>query len=156
VPLLVVSLASGSLRAQSLEESYAQLCSKPAQAKTEACQILAKSLVAKLQAAEVGPAIPAAAEHVQTTTRIASPELDPALVAQWRLRWGPFADMVGKRWITSVAGQSLDIAKAIAGSGNTAVWEWEVPGEVLAVYQYTGAERKLALRIRWDQTLGGL
>ena len=153
---LALGCLPGMALGQTLEDNYARLCSDADQADEATCAALRKALLDKLQAAEAATPHRAAATGVQTSAQATPAEADPALVAEWRLRWGPFADMVGKRWITSVAGQSLDIAKAIAGAGTSAVYEWEVPGEVMAVYQYTGSERTLSSRIRWDQTTGGL
>ena len=78
VVLFTALLVSGNLGAQSLEESYAKLCSDPAKAKSEACQILAKSLVSKLQGQH-----PPQAES--STNAQSSP-------------WGPLARLVGTSW----------------------------------------------------------
>jgi len=78
-------MVSGSVAAQSIEESYAKLCSDPAKAKSETCQILGKSLMAKLH----GQQAPAASGSSATGP-------DQATEAEWRKRWGVLYDMIGK------------------------------------------------------------
>jgi hypothetical protein len=83
--LLASSLAPGSLAAQSLQESYARLCSDPIQAKSETCLVLLQGLESR-QLQEV-----AAASHAS------------------RHRWGIFVDQVGKDWYMVSNGSILPV-----------------------------------------------
>ena len=82
---LAAFMASGSLAAQSLEESHAKLCSDPIQAKSETCLTLSKGLESK---------------QLQQVT-VASP--------QARKRWGIFIDQVGKDWYIVSNGSILPV-----------------------------------------------
>jgi hypothetical protein len=53
---IALGLAAATAGAQSLEESYANLCSDASAAKSEMCVVLRKALVAKLQAQDSAPA----------------------------------------------------------------------------------------------------
>lgn len=129
---VVIALASflpaGNLAAQSLEETYAKLCSKPVEAKTEACQILSKSLVEKLQAQASGQG--STTSSTGATSGVQAP--DAATLALWRKRWGVLLDMAGKETF-NVAGPGLGFTleqklSMLNGRGRT---EWRIPGEEL-------------------------
>lgn len=143
--LLAFSLTPGSVAAQSLEESYAQLCSKPADAKTEACQVLAKSLMEKLQAQQASPASAPAAQ--ESGGGNASPDL------VGMQRWGFFADLVGQDLIDIPYENPANIAFNRA----TVKYVWEVPGEVMVVLETPadGTTRKGAT-LHWDAAHRGL
>ena len=121
-PILAMSafaaLASSSLFAQSLEESYAKLCGDPDKAKSETCQILAKSLVSKLQGQQ--------APSVESTN---TAEPDQAMRALWRKRWGLLADYMGKETFNVFSGPGAPIEVKRAVLDGRAKMEWVVPGK---------------------------
>lgn len=116
--LFAALLVSGNLEAQSLEESYAKLCSDPAKAKSEACQILAKSLVSKLQGQQSPQAEPITNTQPNAATR-----------ALWRKRWGLFADYMGKETFNVFSGPGATIEVRRAVLVGRAKIEWVVPGK---------------------------
>ena len=143
--LLAFSLTPGSVAAQSLEESYAQLCSKPADAKTEACQVLAKSLMEKLQAQPASPAsVPAAQES-------GSGDAAPDLVGMQR--WGFFADLVGQDLIDIQYENPSNITFTPA----TLEYVWEEPGEVMVLLEKRpDGTVTHGATLQWDATHRGL
>jgi hypothetical protein len=143
--LLTLPLASAQLAAQTLEESYAQLCSKPEESRTEACQVLAKSLVAKLQGQQGSPASGEAAAVTEP------PPVGPELVGMER--WGFFADLVDQDLIDI----QYENPSNIAFNLGTLDYVWEVPGEVMVLRQKRADGTVTpAATMQWDATHGGL
>lgn len=139
---LIGALLSGNVSAQTLEESYAKLCSDAAKAKSEACQILAKSLVAKLQGQQSAEA--------QSPTN-AKP--DAATQALWRKRWGVFLDMIGTELFAVVgAGAGSTPQVRLAALGMRSKMEWKIPGEeiVSTVIAADGTRYPMGTT-RWDE-----
>lgn len=143
---LAFSLASTCARAQSLEKSYADQCSKPAQQKTEVCQVLAKALMAKLQGV-ADPAQPVASAN--TSQRASTSGADNA---KWRARWGVYVDLIGKEWTsrTTKPDQDPDIQLGVMES-MVYQYRWKVPGEVLEVTTDIGSSHSIST-LTWDPT----
>jgi hypothetical protein len=110
--VVMFTAAGTDLRAQSLGQSYADMCSKPAQKTTEACQVMAKALMAKLQG------------EVATSPTITTSEPRPQAAAT-RLAWGFLVDFVGKPTF------AIDAATGVAKTSSRYVLEWQAPGTVL-------------------------
>ena len=88
--------------AQSIEETYASLCKTDEQKQGESCVALRKALLEKLQA-EAAPAPVARAQPVANAApaRPPAPPMDPAAI---RAKWGIFADLAGRAWVSKLAG----------------------------------------------------
>lgn len=144
--LLVASVASGALVAQTLEESYATLCSDPAKAKSEACQVLAQSLMAKLQGQQTTPA-KAQAAPAATTRSNTGPELVGAQ------RWGFFADIVDQELVDH---PTENPAKLPFGPA-TVKYAWDVPGDRMGAFvKQADGSFKRGATLHWDSVHRGL
>ena len=137
---VAVAMACANAHAQSLEKSYADMCSTSAQKQTETCQVMAKALVAKLQGESVAAPVASGASHGQA-------RLDQTrLLALWRERWGFLVDFVGRPTF------AIDAATGKADTLARSQLEWEVPGAVL-VRRNLAPDGSLAglTRYRWDE-----
>lgn len=134
VTFLIAAATSGVVQAQSLQESYAKLCSNPVDAKSEACQILARSSPAKLQGQQTTP---------PSTTANAQP--DQATRALWRKRWGAFLDLIGRDWYATIL-VSNDFVT------HTLRYQWTVPGEeYTAMLVREDGITQLLSTTKWDE-----
>jgi hypothetical protein len=120
--LSVLALSAATLKAQSLEETYASLCRTDDQKQGESCAALRKALLEKLQAETGSRAADrtAATVPVAQTARVARAVPNPASV---KAAWGLYADLVGRAWVSNLAGYRT-----------IQYFEWESPGEVLVVH----------------------
>lgn len=143
----LVLLGSASANAQSLEQTYADLCSDPAKAKSESCVALAQALIAKLQGRATSTSSPTLAD-----TRVAPPSTVPPQKTMEQ-RWGLFLGLVDKKVIDVFVGGNLayEYPPAIF------TFAWDIPGQVLGVshVQPDGSTTKISTW-RWDDVRGGL
>jgi hypothetical protein len=133
--------ASPTLFAQSLEESYAKMCSDAANAKSETCQILARSLVDKIQGQQPLP-----------TSATVDAGSGPATQALWRKRWGYLIDFMGKEMFTVYGTpMPMDVRKATLAMRYKS--EWLVPGEeVLTTMNMGDGVWHVMGTSRWDES----
>lgn len=141
-------LAFAPAKAQSLEKTYANLCSSKEAAKSESCTALRKALREKLNAADTEPGAtagdrsnPAAARSPQSE---AAPE--PPSPEALRERWGLFLDYIGKPMF------ALDCETGTFDPNLRFTFAWEVPGEVMTRTSFApdGSVGKV-LRFHWDE-----
>ena len=154
---LVLSLGvagfSVAVSAQSLEENYARLCTTPGTDKVT-CDALRKAMLAKLQAQESGTG---SSTGSQSTPKTPLPKpSDSDSVTERRAQWGVLVDMIGRQWITSVAGKSLYDARMIAQGQSYATYSWAVPGQEIVVHEHKNGTATVRRRIRRDPTTGSL
>jgi hypothetical protein len=129
---LALALPAATVRAQSLEQTYASLCRTDEQKQGESCVALRKALMEKLQA-EMGNSPPAATQTARAPVAIDSPPVaqrpapDPARV---KAQWGMMADLVGRAWASNTGGYRT-----------IQYLEWETPGEVI-VFHVAGLDPK--------------
>ena len=145
--MAIVMLGSARANAQSLEKTYADLCSDPAKAKSESCVALRQALMAKLQAAATSTSAPTLAD-----TRVAPPTTVPPQKTMEQ-RWGLFLGLVDKKVIDVFVGGNLPYEYPPA----IFTFAWDIPGQVLGVshLQPDGSTTKIATW-RWDDVRGGL
>lgn len=148
-------LGGASANAQSLEQTYAELCSDPAKAKSESCVALAQALVAKLQGGATstnsptpqGPGAATLADKRVAPPPAASPQLT------MEQRWGLYLGLVDKKLIDVLVGGNVpyEFPPAIV------TFAWDVPGQVMGMFhvQLDGSTTKIAT-LRWDEERGGL
>lgn len=111
IGLWAVGISVGSA-AQSLEQSYAEMCPE-ARKSSETCVTLRKALIAKLNAESSGkPAKPVA------STAAADKPLTKAQKAKLAAPWGKWAEL---------AGNTYDFGEAVYS------YEWKIPYEVMTV-----------------------
>lgn len=149
VTLALVLLGSGSAHAQSLEKTYADLCSDPAKSKSESCVALAQALVAKLQ--NQGAASTAAPRSNPKFATVDTPAAEPAV----HERWGFFADLVDHPMAELLVENPLKYSYKPAPV--ILKYVWDVPGEVLGVMamQANGTFQKVKV-MRWHGVRRGL
>ena len=138
--VVTVAMACTNAHAQSLEKSYADMCSTPVQKQTEACQVMAKALVAKLQGeSAAAPVAPGASNGPAQLDRT-------RLLALWHERWGFLVDFVGRPTF------AIDAVTGKADTSARSQLEWEVPGAVL-VRKNLAPDGSLvgSTRYRWDE-----
>ena len=141
--LLLAVLVSEPLVAQSLEQDYAKLCSDPAKARSETCQALATSLIAKLQGRQSGATADA--------PRPDAPRAEAGTDAAWRKRWGVFADMMGKELVSTPGAGATEEVK-LAMQKLRSKMEWTVPGQKAVSTMNTGdgVWREVST-VEWDE-----
>lgn len=119
----LVSGGSIAAPAPSLEEDYAKLCAGRPEPPSETCLALKQALIDKLSGKGLDPATPQASATPQSPAA----ESVESQRAEWRRRWGLYAEMVGKSYfVTSTDGTPFGI------------WEykWNVPGVSMLTIGY--------------------
>ncbi len=154
--LIVGIFGLSNAHGQSIEESYANLCSDKAAAKSETCVALRQALIAKLQGQEAGssparsalkneplpgsvpsPMSPSAAPAAAP----AEPAVNPETLALWHKRWGHYADMAGKTWESGGA-----------AAGYLTTYQWKTPGEELEMITVSPDQKtRITQVLRWDE-----
>lgn len=154
---IFLCLSALAAHSQSLEESYAELCTDPAKAKGEACQALAGALIAKLQSHSGSPATgPSraagkAGPDASAATRDASPSaVDAEQSALWRKRWGLYLDMIGKDWMVAPVPEREYEANMRLLEGNTMSYRWTLPGVEFELNVLDSVLPKST--VRWDES----
>jgi hypothetical protein len=154
--LIIGIVGLSNAHAQSIEESYANLCSDKTVAKSETCVALRQALIAKLQGQEAGSSptrsalktgalpgsdsssMPSAAAPAATP---AEPAVNAETLALWHKRWGHYADMVGKTW-----------EQGGAAAGYLTTYRWKTPGEELESTTVSPDQKTtVTLVLRWDE-----
>ena len=151
VTALLWIATSAGLHAQSLEKSYAEICSTAAKKKTEACKVMGRALVAKLQrdvASDEGDGSNPTSgtsephSHQPAPSKMAQPAIDAKFA-----RWGIRGKMVGKQFVTYSPGAEMHWEYA---SG----YEWIVPGERIQMFAIgPDGQKNPAGEMRWNDQM---
>lgn len=153
--LILTLLSFSAAQAQTLEETYANLCSDKVTAKSESCVALRQALIAKLQGQQAGATaaktvtkpepLPGASLAPPTSAAGTAAPAEPAqsaeTIALWRKRWGHYVDMVGKTWNPSGPAQ-----------GYLTTYQWKTPGEEIELTTVTPDRKTIVSQtLRWDE-----
>jgi hypothetical protein len=149
VAAVACGLAFAPAKAQSLEKTYANLCSNKEAAKSESCVALRKALLEKLNAAGTEPGSPTGARAKSAAAQaVQPPEAAPAppSAQELRERWGVFLDVLDKPLF------AVDLESGTFDPASRFTFKWEVPGEVMTRTSFAadGSPGKV-LRYRWDE-----